>query len=162
MSLATTGDSIGQTPSRAPSMYPAPRDTVAALFYGSSFRSPVSAESGTRPVAPSNATRTARWLDPPDSTHTVHGGARVFANSMEAGWHPPDLYSLARKAPGCHTAGVRSGARRKEGHASFVVLNAAQAGSAFFVGVPGTPAHISLAEQNRECGYTAERARETV
>jgi len=44
VALATTGDSTGRSPSTAPSTYPAPRVTVAAIYYGASFSSPASAE----------------------------------------------------------------------------------------------------------------------
>jgi len=48
VALATTGDLTGRRPSTAPLTYPAPRVTVAAICYGASFSSPVSAEPVTR------------------------------------------------------------------------------------------------------------------
>jgi len=78
VALATKGNSTGRSPSTAPSTYPAPRVTVAAIFYGASFSSPVFTEPVTRshahlfpptpPVQPSGPTR--------PTTPTRHTGAQ--------------------------------------------------------------------------------------
>jgi len=162
VALATTGDSTGRSPSTAPSTYPAPRVTVAAIYYGASFSSPVSAELVrrlTRLLVPANAARTDKGSDLPDRTHTAHGGTRVVALTRGGRIAPPDYASLARKAPGCQTARVERAARSTR-RARF---NRGPQSRKSRIRLPHRCTRhnsaLLFAGENRDCGYTARIAR---